>query len=449
MSDVNVKIISELIEFLRICITNADVQDCFRASKRCFTRNRKLTFVRLVLFICKLGKRTLSVELDSFFGTDLSLDHTCTVSAFSQQRKKLSPEVFRIWNEVLYRSFYHYANASQCKKWRGYRILAADGSKISLISTKTLQDHFGDHRNQRAQFCGAQAFVQYDVLNKLFVHSELAPFHTAELTMAWSAIDQLPEHSICIYDRNFSNFKTIALHSWTEVERRFVIRAKESQNVVKQFLRTDLTSQVIALHPPGQKAIKGMYEAGFKVNYNTTIKVRLVRVLLDNGITEVLFTNLWEEDGFESELFKELYNKRWGVETAFGTSKNLLQLESMSGQNVESVYQDFYATIFMTNLTALLARQADEEVSLEKVALKRKPHKWPMQTNMNKASGRVRTTVVRLILGDNPTKIITALVTYFRKHKLPKRTGRSNPRRRKNKQILTKHKTYSNYKPAA
>jgi hypothetical protein len=448
MFDVNVKIVEELKAFLHICRTNPDVLDVMRASEKDFTRNRKLTFARLVLFICRLGKKTLSVELENFFEKDLALSETCTVGAFSQQRKKLKSEFFTLWNEVLYSSFYHYAGSDECKRWRGYRLLAADGSGVSLISTKALHEHFGGQRNQLSQFCGAKAYVHYDVLNKLFVHTELAPYRTAELAMAWRSIEKLPEDSICIYDRNFSNFKTMALHAWQETERRFVIRARENHLVIRKFLKTGLTSQVIELKPPTNEAILSMREVGFTATRGTALKVRLVRVELSSGITEVLYTNLWEEDGFENELFKDLYNLRWGVETAFGTAKNILQLESMSGQTVQSVYQDFYATIFMTNLLSLLSRQADEEPP-KKSAYKRKRKKWKKQTNRNKASGQLRLQVVSLILGQNSAETIIEIIIYFSRYKLPVRPGRTYPRIRKNKQSLTKHKTYSNYKTAA
>jgi hypothetical protein len=448
MLDVNVKIVSELRAFLHICNTNSDVLDVVRVSENDFTRNRRLTLVRLVLFICRLGKKTLSVELENFFENELALAESCTVSAFCQQRKKLKPEFFSLWNEVLYSSFYHYADSKECKRWRGFRLFAADGSGVSLICTKALHEHFGGAQNQLSQYCGATAFVQYDLLNKLFVHTELAPYRTAELDMAWRSIERLPEDSICIYDRNFSNFKTIALHRWQETERHFVIRAKESHRVIKQFLKTGLTSQVIDVKPPSKEAISSMWDAGFKITRDTAIQVRLVRVELSNGVTEVLYTNLWEEDGFETELFKDLYNQRWGVETAFGTSKNILQLECMSGQTVTSVYQDFYATIFMTNLLELLSRQADE-VPPTKSACKRKRKKWKKKTNKNKAAGCLRKKVVSLILGENLVQLIKEIITYFSKYKLPIRPGRTYPRIRKNKQTLSKHKTYSNFKNAA
>src|SRR5690606_15738622 len=181
-----------------------------------------------------------------------------------------------------------------------------------------------------------------------------------ELTLAYRRIEMLPEDGIGIYDRNFSNFKVFALHLWQERERKFVIRAKESITFVRQFLKSGKRSQLVELSP-GPDAIKGMLESGFMVNKDTRIKVRLVRVELPNT-TEVIATNLWQEEGHGSGVFKELYFKRWGVETNISKQKNIMQLESFSGLTVESVKQDFYATVMMANLHSVLTDEAQREL---------------------------------------------------------------------------------------
>jgi hypothetical protein len=191
-------------------------------------RNRKLSFKNLVLFIAKLNKRTLSVELDHFFENDfVEPACSCSVSAFSQQRSKLDHLFFEVWNEVLYKSFYCYGE-ERVKKWRGYRIIAADGSAISLINTAALSKHFGGQSNQQGTFTGARTFVHYDMLNKLFIHARFEPYRTGELTMAYPAIEKLPPDCLAIYDRNFCTYKMVALHRWQEQERKFLIRGKET-----------------------------------------------------------------------------------------------------------------------------------------------------------------------------------------------------------------------------
>src|SRR6202012_4913607 len=275
MFDVNIKILSELKSFLEICISEADVMDVFRRRKSDFVRNRKLSFRNLVLFIIKLNKRTLSVELDHFFEDDLMKPFdSCSVSAFSQQRRKLDYLFFQIWNEVLYKSFYHYGG-DQVKRWRGYRIIAVDGSAISLISTATLSKHFGGQSNPQGSFTGAKTLVHYDMLNKLFIHACFEPYRTGELTMAYPAIEKLPSDCLAIYDRNFCNYKMVALHCWQEQERKFVIRGKESHKMISDFINSGQQSKIVNMvaTPSAQKGLK-LY--GFIVGPQTMLNVRLV-----------------------------------------------------------------------------------------------------------------------------------------------------------------------------
>jgi hypothetical protein len=280
----------------------------------------------------------------------------------------------------------------------------------------------------------------------LFIYSRLAPYRTAELNMAWQAIDNLKADMIAIYDRNFANYKTVALHLWSEQQPGFVIRAREYHTFIKAFLATRLESQMVQMFP-SVTTIERMRTAGFIIRADKALTVRLVRVALSSGITEVLITNLWEADGYETAAFKELYNKRWGVETGLSTAKNLLQLESMSGQTEQSVYQDFYATILMTNLASLLVRQGTETVQ-EQRRQSRKRYAHRVQVNMNKASGRLRQKLVYLFLSADPSTVIEELIKYFCRHTLPIRPGRKYERKRINKQFNCKHRTYTNYKPA-
>jgi hypothetical protein len=453
MFDVNIKIISELNSFLDICVNNPEVMKHCRNSKSAFIRNRKLSFERLVLFIVKLCKKTLSVELDRFFEDELKDPlGSCSVSAFCQQRSKLDYLFFLLWNEVLVSSFYHYG-AQQTKRWRGYRIIACDGTAVSLVGTEALSKYFGGQSNPKGSFTGAKALLHYDVLNKLFIRAHFATYRTGELPMAYPAIEKMGTDTIAIYDRNFCNFKMVALHSWAEEPRRFVIRAKESHKFIAEFIRSgQLSQEVNMIATPS--AIKGLKACGFIVTINSKLRVRLVRVDLLNGNVEVLITNLWESEGYGHELFKDLYFMRWSIETGISVLKNLLCLESFSGQTVLSIKQDFYATIFTANLASVIINQTQDQppgqlLTTSTTMGRPKTRNWPMQINMNKAAARVKEMIVPLFLADTPEVILETLFRYFRKHMLPVRKDRNFIRKRKNKQSFSKHKTYTNYKAAA
>jgi hypothetical protein len=439
MLDANIKIISELKNFIVLVSSNNTLLEKFSIAPENFTRTRKLPFDKLVLFIIKLCKKTLSVELDQFF-EDISSPMSCSVSAFTQQRLKLEPFFFYYWNKVLLDSFYHYYG-DNVKRWRGYRIIAADGSNISLVNNMALNKHFGGQSNQQTSFVQAKTFYHYDVLNELVVLPKIGKYRHGELQMAYEAIGGIEEDMLTIYDRLYSNYKMVALHMWQEKERKFVIRGNERQNLIKSFIKNGKRSD-IAYMTPSPSAIVGLRKYGFIVTKKTLLKVRLVRVDLPKSV-EVLITNLWEEDGFGIELFKDLYAMRWGIETNISIQKNILQLESFSGLTVPAVLQDFFATVMMANLHSILIKDAQQTVDNTT-----KHHKHPMKVNKNKSFGKLKINLIDLFMLDGVDVILQKLHDYFVKDTIPIRKGRSFKRVRKNPQTKSKYKTFTNFKPA-
>ncbi len=96
-------------------------------------------------------------------------------------------------------------------------------------------------------------------------------------------------------------------------------------------------------------------------NLPLEIKVRFVQVILDDGEVEVLATSVLDEV-LITEDFKELYFKRWGIETFYEIIKNRLSLENFTGLSPLAIKQDFYATIFISNLETIVIQSSSEEL---------------------------------------------------------------------------------------
>jgi hypothetical protein len=437
---IGIKIISELKSFVSLIAQNDHLLDNFRKSSKDFTRNRKLPFERLVLLVVKLCKKTLSIELEKFF-EELGDRNTCSVSAFTQQRIKLKASFFYWWNKVLLSSYYHYAGLDDIKRWKGYRVVAADGSNVSLVNTPALNSYFGGASNQSCSFVQAKTFYHYDVLNELVLMPRIMPYRYGEVPMAYDAIEQLEKDMLVIYDRNFCSYKMFALHLWAEQEIKFVIRGKDNQNMIREFIAGGKQADIVYLSPVST-AIEALKEGGFIITKHTLLKLRLIRVELEKTI-EVLVTNLWEEEGHPAGEFKALYFLRWGVETNISIQKNILQLEAFSGLTVESVEQDFYATVFMANLHSVLIKDAQTSVDINTTK-----RKYPMKVNRNKSFGKLKVSVIALFIDSDVGNILKILHGHFIRDILPVRKNRSYERVTKNKQSKSKHRTFANFKPA-
>lgn len=90
---------------------------------RDFTRKRKLPFEKVMSTLICMGGGTLNKELLEQFKFD---PNVATSSTFLQQREKLLPEA------LLYLLHEFTQTAATPQKYRGYRLLAVDGSDIQI-----------------------------------------------------------------------------------------------------------------------------------------------------------------------------------------------------------------------------------------------------------------------------------------------------------------------------
>jgi len=91
------------------------------------------------------------------------------------------------------------------------------------------------------------------------------------------------------------------------------MRAKISFSVVtKAFVASKKNSRIVEIYQRKNVAVmEKEYEK------DTPLKVKLVRINLPSGETEVLITSLLNGRKYTNGIFKELYFKRWKVETFY------------------------------------------------------------------------------------------------------------------------------------
>ena len=82
-----------------------------------------------------------------------------------------------------------------------------------------------------------------------------------------------------------------------------------------------------------------------------------------------LITNIIDLD-FTTEEFKVLYFRRWGIEVKYSQLKSRYELENFSGVNPIAIMQDFYATIYLSNLMTMAKTEANANAESIKNSLK-------------------------------------------------------------------------------
>lgn len=91
-----------------------------------------------------------------------------------------------------------------------------------------------------------------------------------------------------------------------------------------------------------------------------TMKIRCTCIQLENGNYEYLISNLALKK-FSALDLRELYWKRWSIETSFRRLKYALSLVYLHSVNRELIIQEVYAKFIMYNFASLLHAFATEE----------------------------------------------------------------------------------------
>ena len=100
---------------------------------------------------------------------------------------------------------------------------------------------------------------------------------------------------------------------------------------------------------------------GSELDNTDDIRIRVVSVQLDSGITEFLGTNIFD-DTLSSQDFKDLYWERWNIEKKYFELKHQHLLEEFSGATAISVQQEFYINLLYSNIDSLAKAHADKKI---------------------------------------------------------------------------------------
>jgi len=347
-------------------------------------------------------RRTLQVELDDFFEYVLDKQIYITKQAFSVARLKLAPDLFKVLADMSAQEFYSDGNYDD---FNGYRVLAIDGTTIDLPDYPVLRDTFG-HVGNRDKTVRAKASILYDTLNNIIIDAEIDNYRMDERTLAKRHLEKLSDtmnqKDIILYDRGYPSRELIAYHLDKGIH--FVMRSKKTFMDTKadyRFSPLDMTFHF--------------------THKDKQYLVRRVIFLLETGEPETIFTSFMELD---IKTIKSLYAIRWGIETKFHSLKYRLQIENFSGYSKIAILQDFYASIFLSNLCAAFEYDADLENNSGN-------KKYRQKANHNLLIGKLKNRFAKLLLSFCTELLYdfsTIIIDFIHKRTVPIKPNRSFPR---------------------
>lgn len=205
----------------------------------------------------------------------------------------------------------------------------------------------------------ANACIIYDVLSNYVIDAKMSTTEKSEFSIINELLanNALNDASILILDRGFSTcyfYKML-------IDRgiRFCIRQKTGGHDFSDQVLSSPDADYITEWHPSEVERATCKKKGVT---SSAIKVRVTKIVLSSGQTELLITNLFDKELITTEDLKELYHCRWGVEEAFKQLKPQMKLEQFGCKKADGVYQEFYAHVIMMNITALIGWLSEPEI---------------------------------------------------------------------------------------
>lgn len=354
------------------------IQD-FTKSPNDFIRNRKLNAATTIKVTLNMQGNSLNTELIDAFP---NLDDRMTASAYEQQKAKLTPDVFKYIFDAYNKTLL------QPHTTQGYRVFAIDGSDFnppyqnkSAFVMNTASGRPRKDGEPIKPFSQIHANMLYDLENRTYQDCVLQP--KSQSNEREAAIDMLKNLDvgkfIVLMDRGYDGFNMI--ENCNRIEGcNYVIRTKAGHGGIKEItnlpdkecdIEMDFkvtTSKRYYITYKDTETIhlvnspKRHYKKYFSPNTKNQrwdfeqfchVKCRVVKFRINNPDTgkeewEVLLTNL---NRFEFPLrkMKDLYHKRWDIETSFRELKYALGGVQFHSRKDDFVLMELYAHFIMFN----------------------------------------------------------------------------------------------------
>ena len=377
-----------------------------------------------------MGGGTLSYEMINFFGITSNLAST---SAFIQQRAKILPAAF----ETLFHLFTE--NIASNAKFKGFRLLAVDGSDFRTASNPNDPDSFFPGTAGQKSYNLLHLNALFDIVQHIYVDAIVQKRCIADERRALIAMADRSDilNALLLADRGYESFNVLA--HIQEKGWKFLFRIKDGNTGIVSGLdlpASDSFDISFSLNLTNKQSnetkelfkdknhYKFMSDSrGFDFLPNEsskhspavwyTLNFRIVRFPLSDSTYETVITNL-DADLFPPEEIKRLYAMRWGIETSFRKLKYTVGLQAFHAKKVESILQEIFARLAMYNFYEVITQSV--------VIQQKKNRKYDYKVNFSDAVHVCK----QFFLLDLAPPFVEAIL---RRNISPIRRGRSNPRK--------------------
>ena len=327
-----------------------------------------------------------------------------TAGAFSIARYKLKIDLFLDLN----RQLFELIDSLPPQLWKGYRLVAGDGTTVNLPVSESTINHFGLFRESAhgGKTVMANACMLYDVMSNFALAASISPFCDGEKTLMARLLNATPlANTIVLLDRGFCSFSFFKILIGNNLG--YCVRLRSSNVLFAQKVLDDPRVDFTTDWAPSEEERSTCRKKGL---CQSLIKVRVTKITLPSGEIEILASSLLDMDVFGPQDINELYQLRWGIEEGFKNLKPKMKLEQFGCKKQEGIYQEFYSHIFMMNLTTLIGMDAQKAIDA-----KTKGRKYRYKYNWANAFKFIQNSFINLFKEDDIGSVIETIMRQIEK----------------------------------
>ena len=281
-----------------------------------------MVFVMALRFMLDMLKTTLHTRLMSFFKDSSGLP--LSQQGFSKLRSHFTHDPFKkMVRETVLENY-----KSSTLTWRGFHLLAIDGTHVQLPICKQIIEAFGVFGADNCPSAGVS--VLYDVLSGWIIDPIIGKAAMNERAYAKRHImflskqlQHVAKNTILLMDRGYPSSELIK--SMTEEGILFVMRA--SSSFFTEVNAARMGDSVVTLKDGS--------------------RLRILKFVVFLGEIETLVTNAFS---LNSADLSELYHARWGVETAYFKLSENSVLRNFQGELKTRSFKTFgHLLLYLTS----------------------------------------------------------------------------------------------------
>lgn len=274
-----------------------------------------------------------------------------SAQAWWKARKRVPVGFFRNIFDVVAGRFWRRFDSAL--RWKGLRLLAADGSCVNLPGSPALRKAFGGPTNRKGKLYCVQGRVVtiVSVFTGACLDFVFGPYASAEMHMLKGILGAVGPEDLLLLDRGYYGYGLI----WSVILRgaQVLLRAQRPQG---------------KRNPRRLKRLgRGDWLCEFQVTSNArhkwpgtprTITLRMVRAHKRGFRPLYLLTTVTDPEFASTAELVALYWQRWWIETIYRELKHVLDIQNIRSQTEEGVYKEVVVQMLTYNLIRFLMQEA-------------------------------------------------------------------------------------------